>query len=171
MGVGSRFRVEIDQMASRLRENDSRLGVFNLRLSRPIGLLPFLFPFRRRIPAPSGAGSLLGQREERKGWQTRCAYYQTGLPPVQDRWGARGIQGNQLRNGDVYARKREIKPECDKLNTPLPTSSASTTPSALMATHYSLSVPLVLGTLVMRGSGSTAIRSARAGALKIASLM
>ncbi len=53
---------------------------------------------RRRVAVgPKGRG---------KGWGTRCAAsFQTGLPPVQDRWGAR-------------ARKREIRPECDKLNTP-----------------------------------------------------
>ena len=36
---------------------------------------------------------------------------------------------------------------------------------------YSLSVPLVLGTPVMRGSASTAMRNARAVALKIPSAM
>jgi len=110
---------------------------------------------RHRIPPATGAGSLLCQREEGKNggrgarysfqtglppvqdrwgakykrggrgkkWGVGCAYsYQTGLPPVQDRWGPeggeRGIQGNQSRNGNGYARKREIRPECDKLNTP-----------------------------------------------------
>lgn len=36
---------------------------------------------------------------------------------------------------------------------------------------YPLRVPLVLGTPLSRGSGSTAMRRARAAALKIASLM
>ena len=92
-------------------ENDSRPGVFNLRLSMPIGLLPFLFPFRsafgpppvlhrwrrglattapasrHRIPPAIGAGSLLGQREEGKDGGRGARYsFQTGLPPVQDRW-------------------------------------------------------------------------------------
>ncbi len=42
------------------------------------------------FPAPTGAGSLLGQREEGLGWRTRL--FQTGLPPVQDRWGATVIR-------------------------------------------------------------------------------
>jgi hypothetical protein len=67
-----------------------RSGMFNLYLSRPIGLIPFLFPFppqhsaptgpapvearfgnyrggpRHRISGPTGVGSLFGQREEGK---------------------------------------------------------------------------------------------------------
>jgi hypothetical protein len=57
-----------------------------------------------------------------------AASFQTGLPPVQDRWGARGgergIQGNRSRNGNGYARSFEIRPEFDRLNMPLPTPFA-----------------------------------------------
>jgi hypothetical protein len=50
-GVGSRFRATINYMESSLPENDSRPGVFNLWLSRPIGLIPFLFlPRGERCP-------------------------------------------------------------------------------------------------------------------------
>ena len=42
---------------------------------------------------------------------------------------------------------------------------------AASATHHPPSVPLVLGTPVIRGSGSTAMRSARAAALKMPSAM
>jgi hypothetical protein len=41
-GVGSRFRPRIHPMGRTLAENDSRPRVFNLSLSRPIGLIPFL---------------------------------------------------------------------------------------------------------------------------------
>jgi hypothetical protein len=116
--------------------------VFSLCLSRPIGLLPFLFPFRphrsctgggevwqlpRRPPAtafqpPTCAESLLSQREEQGKDGGRGARlvskpgshrYRTGGEPEG---GEGGI--HQSRNGNGYARKCEIKPECDKLNTP-----------------------------------------------------
>ncbi len=103
----------------------------------PTGAGPVEARFGNHVPPPATAfrpPAAVGSKGRRKGWGTRCVVtkpgshrcrtggepdsYQTGLPPVQDRWGARSIQGNQSRNGDVYARKREIKPECDKLNTP-----------------------------------------------------
>ncbi len=128
-------------------------GVFNLRLSRPIGLLPFSFPFRsafvpppvlhrwRRGLATNRAGLApphsarhrrrvaVGPKRRGKGWGTRekmggglrvvtkpgSHRCRTGGEPED---GERGIQGNQSRNGNGYARKREIRPECDKLNTP-----------------------------------------------------
>ncbi len=44
-------------MGSGLPENDSRSGVFNLRLSKPIGLLPFLFvSVRDKHGVGTGAG-------------------------------------------------------------------------------------------------------------------
>ncbi len=43
--------------------------------------------------------------------------------------------------------------------------------TGVVAIVFLYSVPLVLGTPVMRGSGETAMRSARAVALKIASAM
>ncbi len=69
-------------------------------------------------------GSLLGQSEEENdgGGAARLSF-QNGTRSVQDRWrpegGERGIQGNQSRNGNGYARNCEITPECDKLNTPV----------------------------------------------------
>ena len=53
---------------------------------------------RHRIPPATGAGSLLGQREEGKDGAGLLSF-QTGLPPVQDRWGAREKRGKERKDG------------------------------------------------------------------------
>ncbi len=84
----------------------------------PTGPAPVAARFGNHRAGPHRRRVAVGSKGRRKGWGMRS--FQTGLPPVQDRWGARerGIHGNQSRNGNGYARNCEIRPECDKLTTP-----------------------------------------------------